>query len=170
MGNVTGMTKETYTYTRRIFGLSVLGASVSCPNEILARSSKVPRVLFVCQYGSVKSAIARELFRRRARERGIHARAFSRGITPEDHVLAQLRAQLAADNLDTAKDRLRTITMADTRAADYIVIFNPLPSQYAQIPTRDWSSVASVNQQYDAARADILVRIDALLDEIATRQ
>jgi protein-tyrosine-phosphatase len=163
------MTKETYTFTRRIFSLSLLAASLSSPSDILARSAKIPRVLFVCQYGSVKSAIARELFRRRARERGINARAFSRGITPEDHVSAQLRAQLAADNLDTAKDRLRAIIMADTRAADYIVIFNPLPSQYAQISTRDWSSVASVNQQYDGARADILVRIDALLDEIATK-
>jgi protein-tyrosine-phosphatase len=107
--------------------------------------------LFVCQYGSVKSAIARELFRRRARERGINARAFSRGITPEDHVSAQLRAQLATDNLDTAKDRLRAITMTDTRAADYIVVFNPLPSQYAHFPTQDWSDVMSVNQQYDKA-------------------
>jgi hypothetical protein len=168
MGNVTGMTKVTYTYTRRVFSLSVLAASLSCPTNIFARSAKVPRVLFVCQYGSVKSAIARELFRRRARERGISARALSRGITPEDHVSAQLRAQLAADNLDTAKDRLRAITMADTRAADYIVIFNPLPSEYAQIPILDWSSVASVNLQYDGARADILARIDALLDEIAS--
>jgi protein-tyrosine-phosphatase len=87
----------------------------------------------------------------RERERGINARAFSRGITPEDHVSAQLRTQLAAENLDTAKDRLRAITMTDTRAADYIVIFNPLPSQYAQIPTRDWSDLMSVNQQYDKA-------------------
>lgn len=145
----------------------MLAASLSYPTRILARSAKNPRVLFVCQRGSVKSAIARELFRRRARERGINAGAFSRGITPEDQVSAQLRAQLASDNIDTTKDRLRAVTMRDTRAADYIVIFNPLPSEYAHIPTLDWSDVVSVNQQYDRATADILARIDALLDEIA---
>ena len=39
--------------------------------QAMSRPRTVQRVLFICQYGTAKSAIARELFRRRARQRRI---------------------------------------------------------------------------------------------------
>ena len=47
-------------------------------------SRRAPHVLFVCLHGTVKSPIARELMRARARERGIAVEVRSRGIEPEE--------------------------------------------------------------------------------------
>ena len=53
--------------TRRatLFGLAI-AAAVPAP----ALAMRVPRVLFICRYATVKSATARELLRKRAREWG----------------------------------------------------------------------------------------------------
>ena len=135
----------------------------------VANAEPVPtRVLFVCQYGTVKSALARELFRRRAGARGINAIAFSRGITPAEHLSAAARTSMAADSINPARDPLRKLASADLRKADIVVVFNPLPMKLATRPIRDWSATPSVNDDYASARPELDRRIDALLDEIAT--
>jgi len=134
-------------------------------------SSQTPRtrVLFICQYGTVKSAIAREVFRKRARERGIAVTSFSRGITPEEHVSPALRAHLKADGIDTAHDPVRMLAVDDLQSADIVVILNPLPKGMAATNIRDWTALPSMNDAYPAARADLLRRIDVLLDTIALK-
>ena len=129
-----------------------------------------PRILFICQYGTAKSAIAREVFRRRASERGIPAVAFSRGITPGEHVSPALRARLLADGIDSTRDGVRTLTPNDLEAADIVVAFDPLPKAMSEVRVLDWSGLPSMNDAYPRARADLIRRVDALLDRIATDQ
>jgi protein-tyrosine-phosphatase len=128
------------------------------------------RVLFICEAGTVKSAIAREIFRQHADKRGIRSVSFSRGIAPADHVSAQLHERLAADGIDTARDPLRKLSAEDLRQADLIVVFNTLPTRLAIRPVRDWTATPSVNDDYANARKDLDRRIDALLDEIEATQ
>ena len=128
---------------------------------------RVPRVLFVCQYGSVKSPIARELLRRRARERGIAVSTFSRGITPEAHLPSEIAATLLAEGIEPARDGLHRLLPIDVESADVVVYFNPMPAGFRAPRMLDWTAVPSVNQSYDAARADLNRRIEALLDELA---
>jgi hypothetical protein len=131
-----------------------------------AKKRELPRILFVCQYGSVKSAIARELLRRRARERGIALRAFSRGITPEAHLPAEIEARLRAEGIDAGGDGLHRLLPVDAGAADIVVYFNPLPANIVAARSLDWTSVPSVLGTYPAARADMNRRIEALLDSL----
>jgi hypothetical protein len=126
-----------------------------------------PHVLFVCQFGTVKSAIAREVFRQRASERGIAVTAASRGITPEDHVSSDLRARLKADGIDTAHDGVRRLRASDIKAADILVTFNPLPANVRGAHGLDWSALPSVSDNYSAARAELVRRVDVLLDAIS---
>lgn len=122
-------------------------------------------VLFVCQGGTVKSPVAREHFRRLAKASGTNAQAQSRGITPEDHMTPQLAAALKADGINVDADPLLPLTVADLKAADVIVVFNPLPAQLGTWRTRDWSDLPSMNENYAAARAILLPRLEALLRE-----
>ena len=130
-------------------------------------AEKPPVVLFVCPAGTAKSAIARELFRKRAKERGIAATAFSRGLHIEDHVSAPLRQRLEAEAIDTRRDGFSGLKPKDVRAADIVVTFAVLPAAYRSPKLRDWSAVPSVNDAWPVARADLDRRIDALLDTIA---
>ena len=129
---------------------------------------KVPRVLFICQYGTAKSAIARELFRRRARQRGVAVTAFSRGLTLADHISPALHQKLSADGIDPATDEATVLTRRDWQHADLVVAFNPLPTDVRPAHLRDWSDLGSFNDDYAHTRPDLDRRIEALLDAIAT--
>ena len=131
-----------------------------------ASAAKPVTVLFVCQGGTVKSPIAREHMRRMAAARGIAVNALSRGITPEDHMTPQLAAALKADGIDISSEPVLALSAADLTAADVIVVFNPLPASFGVWRVRDWSDMPSMNENYAAARAVLLARLEELLREL----
>jgi protein-tyrosine-phosphatase len=136
---------------------------------LVGAAKPVPRVLFICQAGTAKSAIAREFMRRRAREQGIAVSVFSRGLEIEDHLSPPLRSALHSEGIDPAHDQALKLVKSDLRAAVIVVFFNPLPAAMKPIAAHDWTSLPSVNDAWPKARADLVQRIDALLDEIAKR-
>ena len=137
------------------------------PSFARASETPTPTVLFICQFGSVKSAAAREIFKRRAAARCVAVNVISRGITPEAHASPALKARLAAEGIDLDAQALTKLTPADLKAADIVVIFDPLPVNLARPDARDWTRTPSFNDDYDQARAYLDPRIDTLLDEIA---
>jgi protein-tyrosine-phosphatase len=116
----------------------------------------------------VKSAIAREVLRRRARERGVAVDARSRGVHPEDHVSPALAARLAADGLDPAREPVRTLSPGDLVAADVVIAFDEAVQAPGLERARVWTT-PSWNTDYDAARAALAPQVEALLDELSAR-
>ena len=153
---------------RAVLGTMLLAPLAALPGIAVARSHP-PRVLFICQFGSVKSAISRELFRRRAAERGIAAIAVSRGIKPELHLEPHLRDRLAGQGIDPGRDGQHKLSRGDLRRADYTVLFDPLPLGWIGRNARDWTDLSSFNQSYATEEPRVKARIDQLLDEIAAR-
>jgi Low molecular weight phosphotyrosine protein phosphatase len=150
-----------------IASLLVMALTVTNCSSVPAKQDK-PKILFVCQAGTAKSAIARELFRKRARERGIAVDVFSRGIILEDHISPDLRRKLVADGIDSAAEPAKVLGAADLKVADILVRFNPLPAGAVHPDIRDWSDLPSVNDDYANARNILDARIDKLLDEIVS--
>ena len=152
-----------------LIGALVVVMSTLAPARLRA-STTPPRVLFICQFGTAKSAIARELLKRRAAERGIPVAVFSRGITPEPHLASSTRDVLLAEGIVLDADEVRKLSEVDLRAVDIVVIFNPLPAPMRRRNQRDWSDVPSVNDTYPLARAELDRRIDLLISELARLQ
>lgn len=145
------------------FFLALIFALVSSGTAL----ARTPTVLFVCQFGSVKSPVARELFRRRAQERSIAVTAFSRGITPESHVAPRLRTALDSEGIIPERDGLNALSRSDLRRASITVLFDPLPHGWTGKRTQDWTDTGSLNESYETEKPRLLARIDALLDTIA---
>jgi hypothetical protein len=144
--------------------LGGLSLAILCSER--ARSSCAPaRVLFVCRYGTVKSPIAREQLLRRARQRHIAVAVMARGLTPTDHLTPAVLAAARADGLDPRAQPVMRLSSADLAWPDIVVSFEP-PAEAALPGARDWSDTPSFSD-YPAARRSLMVRIDALLDEIA---
>lgn len=154
---------------RVLIGAFVAVVSAMTP-AVLGASPTPPRVLFICQFGTAKSAIARELLKRRATERGIPVAVFSRGITPEPHLASSTRDILLSEGIVLDAEEARKLSAVDLRAADIVVIFNPLPAPMRRRNQRDWSDVPSVNDTYPLARAELDQRIDLLINELARLQ
>lgn len=161
----------TFTIDRRALTrravIGAIGAGLAFATTARAAPVKAPRVLFVCQFGSVKSPLARELLRRRARERGVAVFAFSRGITPQPHLPRELATRWLAEGLDPARDGLHRLLPIDAGYADVVAVFDPLPGDFAATRVLDWTGVPSMLRDYPAARADLDGRIEALLDTLA---
>ncbi len=166
------------TRAHMAFWLSLLAAFAlpgSSPAQARGAIEKPTRVLFICQAGTVKSPIARELFKRRAAERGIKVTAFSRGIQPAQHVTPALEQKLQADGINTTSDPLMRLKRTDLKSADLIVTFHDLPTNLTTAPKQkkklqDWTSVPSMNDAYSSARADLDGRIDRLLDAVEAKK
>jgi len=154
-------------FLRALLGIA-LGLQTLSPQPALAADK--PQILLVCQFGSVRSAIARELLIRRATSRGIALHAWSRGITPEEHLSLALRDQLRAEQIDTTRQPLTALSADDLDAADLVIVFDPLPFTVPERKLLDWSDVPSMNSSYDAARQVLDRRIDALLDRLQQKR
>lgn len=124
-------------------------------------------MLFVCQAGTVKSAVARELLRKRARTRGISLAVASRGIAPADHMTPSIRQRLIAEyGIDPASERVRALRQTDLDRADIVVLFDMLPTSLHRPDVRDWTDQPSVLGAFDAAMAYLDTHIDALLADL----
>jgi len=128
----------------------------------------IPRVLFVCPAGTVKSAIAREMLKRGAADKGIAVQARSRGVHPEDHLTPELAARLAADGLDPRAEPAVRFSPRDTAAADIVIAFDEAAQAPGLEGARVWD-IPSFTGDYARAMPALAGRIRALLDELAAR-
>ena len=143
-----------------------LASLAACRSETTAEPRPL-RVLFVCQFGSVKSPIARELLRRRADEMGVRVIVKSRGITPEEHINPDVARTLASQSIDLASDPLTALSSKDLTEADLVIAFNEIPPEFGATNAVDWSDTPSMNDDYVNARAEFDRRIELLLHQLA---
>ena len=127
-----------------------------------------PDVLFICPSGTVKSAIARELLKRRAAERGVAVHVWSRGLKIADHVTPELAARLKADGLDPRAEPPRPLTAADLTRTDIVIVFDEAAQAPGLEHARVWD-IPGFLADYDAAKAGLAAHIDHLLDELQAR-
>ena len=146
---------------------TLLGLAAVAAFPAPALAMRVPRILFVCRYATVKSATARELIRKRAHERGIGLAVWSRGITPVDHLPPETRQRLIAEfGIDPASERAQALRQDDLNRADTVVLFDQLPPNLHKSDTLDWTGQPSLLEQFDASMAYLDAHIAALLDRI----
>ena len=132
-----------------------------------APAKRSPRILFVCQFGTVKSPIARELLKRRAAERHIVVQVAARGITPEQHITPELLERLGREGINPAAEPLKKLGPEDVAAADLVIAFDKLPTDYHPHALEDWSDLPSMLKDYEHARVVLDARITTLLDHLA---
>jgi protein-tyrosine-phosphatase len=152
--------------SRRLVAFS--GVMLPFAARAATKPCAVPRILFVCPAGSVKSAIAREELKRMARARGIPVHVESRGIQPENHISPQLAARLKQEGIDPLAEPLQRFTPEATKKVDIVIAFDEAAKAPGLEQARTWR-VASWNEQYDAAKADTLENEIRLLHELSRR-
>jgi hypothetical protein len=154
--------------TRRTLTLSLGFFATACATKTgPACAASPPKVLFICQAGTVKSPIARELFRRRAAERGIPVFASARGVAVEDHLSPKLLAAALADGVNLRAEPFVQLTQEDMLAADLVVFFDPPPWRASAHRLLDWTDTPSMNDDYLKAKAVVLAHSEIVLCEFA---
>jgi protein-tyrosine-phosphatase len=125
-----------------------------------------PLIVFVCEHGSAKSLMAALFVERMARERGVAARAVSRGTLPDASVPAAVVAALREDGFDVAAFKPQLLTEADLLSAARVVSIGADVAKRAAGPAaavERWDDIPPISASYSQARQALLSRIDVLL-------
>lgn len=130
-------------------------------------------VVFVCQHGNVKSLIASRWFNRLAAERGVAARAVSRGVTPETPVPAAIAEELRRDGFDVEGFEALVLSPADLDRASKVVMIGVEPPGWVgherkQVET--WDGIPPATESYEASRNALRGRIATLLAVLARQE
>jgi hypothetical protein len=153
-----------------LFGL-ILAAGIQLPAQSGAppRASEAPRVVFVCEHGSVKSLMAASYFNQRAQAKGLRVRAVARGVDPERTVPPAVRDGLRAAGFDVSEYRPQLLRASDVEGATLVVSFDEDVFEMVAGRARyvKWDNLPSVLSNYARGKDAILERIDGLLAEIA---
>ena len=152
-----------------VLGILAAGPSHGADGSTAKGEAKPPLVVFVCEHGSAKSLVAASFFERMAKERGMPARAVSRGTSPDASVPAPVVQALREDGFDVAAFRPQLLSDADvTAAARVVAIGVDIGAAKTLAGTRfeRWDDVPPFSQSYPKARKVILSRVDSLLREL----
>ena len=128
-------------------------------------------VLFVCQHGAAKSVIAARQLVALALARGQTLTASAAGVEPDEAIPPHVTAGLRSDGVDDDETPPRAVTREMLENARMVVSFGCDLSAFADDSTRiiQWSGVPAVSDGYDAARTEIVSRLNAILEEAGRR-
>jgi arsenate reductase len=140
-------------------------SAATTPGE--EKSAKAPeRIVFVCEHGSVKSLIAMQLFNKAAEERGLAARAVSRGLTPDAAVPRPIATHLTEDGLAPNGFTPKAFSKADLEGASRVVAIGVDPSGVtagSKVAIESWDDIPPASENYAASRDALRKRIEPLL-------
>lgn len=129
-----------------------------------------PIILFVCEHGVGRSALAAAYFARMARRRGLEHRAQFRYSGDLDPALPPtVLAGLAADGFDTRLMTPAAITATDLGVAERVIVMGcSLPArQLFADKFVDWQDIPAPTENYAAARDAICHRVQSLIATLA---
>ena len=158
------------------FGLLALllagasGAAAQSRGQASQQARDSQTVVFVCEHGSVKSALALVYFREMAAQKGLAYRAVSRGTAPDTALPPFMRAGLRGDGLSLGAFTPTRFSDADLRNALLVVSFDqPSIAQTVggRLPTIAWDNLPAVSANYEVARDSIKQRVALLVDSLA---
>jgi protein-tyrosine-phosphatase len=134
------------------------------------RARAAGTILFVCPHGAAKSVLAAAYFNRLAAERGLIFRGACAGTEPDPALMPTVVMALAADGLDLPAERPRPLTTEMLAGAHRIItmgcdVARLLPERAA--PVDAWDDVPAVSADLPHARAAIVARLAALVDDLA---
>jgi len=165
----------------RLLAASVIGTAFACASAFAAKTYEEPKevgestVVFVCNYGSMKSLLAAARFNELAKERGLAVRAVSRSAYAQithARVSDPIAEGMAKDGYDVASFKPKPLTREEATKAAYIVhVTQETLSKDVGTPTAShrkdvehWEGIASGAKSYTAMRDGLLPRVDAFFE------
>lgn len=149
---------------------SLLLLLAACAHGADPQPQRGAQVLFVCEHGNVKSLMAASYFNRLAADRGLEARAISRGVAPDSTTVPTgIAAALRSDGFDVTDFHPEKVTPGDVTLAQRVVTIGtdlPAAFQVHGAAVQKWNDVPPASTNYPAARDALVRHVAKLIDEM----
>ena len=159
--------------TSSLFLGLLLSCLVGCTSRKHTPETPATQVLFVCEHGNVKSLMAASYFNAMAKERGLSARAVSRGTAPNsDTVPLPIAQHLKTEGFDVSGFHPTAVSASDLSASQKVVTIGatlPAKTNPGNRQTEEWNDVPAASLDYDAASNSLKQHVKDLVDELSHR-
>ena len=147
--------------------LFVLGTMLLCTNSV-SQSQQMATIVFVCEHGGARSAIASVYFNKMAKEQNLQYRSIFRGITPDSTISQATRRGLDADGFETAALSPVALTSNDIGPSTLLISLDCKPPT-SYHTTKEWSGIPAISTDYAVARDEIVKHLNQLIGELKTK-
>lgn len=138
---------------------------------IYGQTIKNDTVVFICEHGAGRSAIAAAFFNKMAKEKKLNYHAIFRGIHPDSVVGPAIQKGLIKDSFDIDGWKPILLSKHDIESASQIVTMD------CALPEKDstdkaliqWSGIP-MSQGYAEARDQIIKKVDFLIQQLVKAQ
>jgi arsenate reductase (thioredoxin) len=125
-------------------------------------ATKQKTILFVCEHGAGRSAIAATYFNTIAKRNGLNYRAIFRGIDPQEALGLSTKNGFIKDSIDVSNLIPTKIEKADFNKAYKVITLDcTLPNTFKN-PDLQWTGI-QMNGNYDISKSEIMPKVDSLV-------
>lgn len=126
------------------------------------KQSKQKTILFICEHGAGRSAIAATYFNTIAKKNGLNYRAIFRGVVPQEALGISTKNGFIKDSIDVSNLIPTKIEKADfDKAYKVITLDCKLPNTFKK-PDLQWTGI-QMNENYDVSKSEIVPKVDSLV-------
>ncbi len=130
-------------------------------------------ILFVCEHGAARSAIAAAYFNKLSKEKDLGYRAIFRGINPDSSLSPGAKQGLLQDGFDIKDWKPQELTQPDVNNAATIITFDcdsSISLEKSGKHVLAWNGVPPVSKDYQEARKQIADRVTILIKELEQKR
>ncbi len=127
-------------------------------------------VLFICEHGAAKSAIATAYFNKLSKEKNLNYKAIFRGINPDTSLSSGTKKGLLQDGFDIKDWKPQLVTQHDINNAVEIITLGCDSSIDIEKHVHAWNGIPPVNKDYQEARNQIIDKVTIFIKELEQRQ
>lgn len=156
-----------------LFLIILFNISVFAQEEKKGNSpTETTTVLFVCEHGAARSAIASAYFNKLANEKGLNYRAIFRGTDPDTVLTPGTIKGLAGDGFDVKEWRPIMVKQSDVSLATKVVTFDcSIPVEIKSDKSFiKWDGIPAISKGYQDARDQIRRNVEVLIEELSKRK
>jgi arsenate reductase (thioredoxin) len=125
-------------------------------------------ILFVCEHGAARSAIAAAYFNKLAQEKQLNYTAIFKGTDPDTVLTPGTAKGLIKDSFDISGWKPELVSEQDIKAAYKVITFDcklPLKDSLAAI-TEQWNGIPPISKDYNIARNEIVAKVNQLISTL----
>jgi arsenate reductase len=148
----------------RILACFILASLLSMTKTIAQKQ----KIVFVCEHGVLRSAIAAKCFNELAREKNLNWEAVPRAVNTDEGASEKTKAWLIKENFYDSSFRPTRISKKDIKQSKGVYLFDALPADVKgkNKITGNWHDSQTFNGDYDQLKKTILFKVGLLIDSL----
>lgn len=138
-------------------------------NTKAKKDSSARTILFVCEHGAGRSAIAATYFNKIAEQQGLKYYAIFRGVEPQEALGESTKNGLIKDGIDVTKLIPSKLSKKDIHNAYKVITLDATLPDSLKKADITWTGIQWAGN-YEVSKTQIVLKVDSLITQLTTHR